>query len=94
MYTVLLFTGINISLPVSITNSIIFVGLMVLAIVLVEYLFNKWKNEREQNHGEVIYDYPRSPGVVSGENDIVARRVKMTVNPSYGIATCSKLTLS
>ena len=36
---------------------------------------------------EVVYDYCRTSGVVSEE-------VETTVNPSYGIAMCSKLALS
>ena len=43
---------------------------------------------------EEVYDYSRSSGVGSEEDEIAARRVEMTVNPSYGIATYSKFTLS
>ena len=79
----------DVSLTVSTTSSIIFVGLLVLVIVLIEHLFNKWIQRSEQYHQEVIYDYPRSSNVVNGEDEM-----KMTANPSYGIAMCSKLALS
>ena len=84
----------DVSLTVSTTSSIIFVGLLVLVIVLIEHLFNKWIQRSVQYRQEVIYDYPRSSNVVNGEDEIAARTVKMTANPSYGIAMCSKFALS
>ena len=36
----------------------------------------------------VVYDYPT--GVVSGEDEIAARRVEMTSNPAYGTVTVNE----
>ena len=41
-----------------------------------------------------VYNYSRSSGVVSAEDEIAAKRVEMTANPAYGTAMYSKFALS
>ena len=49
---------------------------------IYDYIYDPVVTERNT---EVVYDYPTD--VVSGEDEITARRVEMTSNPAYGPLT-------